>query len=382
MATPFDAVSHSGIAAATGPGSAPPPGQEPAGIPPLSRAAETSALDHPHPLRIRPLVLTDIPAIVRMRGLVRLDVPESLVHTGSGRPGPGSALPILRRSRPTFVAVSAGQTVGFVRFSPRRPDGRWIVTAIAASTGVYDPEPVWDALLAYGVRTAGLKGVRRLFARVPTGHPLMESMQRAGWAAYGRETVFRADRPARVAPPAREMRPQEPADTWAIHQLYAAAVPRQVQEIEALTSHVWDMERDRRSRRSTRQSGWLLEEHGRLVGYVRFCRSARAGVIDAMAAPGDRMHFGQLLDAALSSQARRRWVPVYCALRGDLLDFQDELTSRGFYAVGEQELMIRYTTATVRTAATEPVLFPVELRPALPRRVPTFLEGQPTDGTA
>jgi hypothetical protein len=28
----------------------------------------------------------------------------------------------------------------------------------------------------------------------------------------------------------------------------------------------------------------------------------------------------------------------------------------------------------------DPVHFPVELRPALPRRVPTFLEGQAMDG--
>jgi hypothetical protein len=60
---------------------------------------------------------------------------------------------------------------------------------------------------------------------------------------------------------------------------------------------------------------------------------------------------------------------------------RDELTSRGFIDIGEQELLIRYTTATVRAPVADPVLFPVELRPALPRRVPTFLEGQPTDGS-
>jgi hypothetical protein len=63
------------------------------------------------------------------------------------------------------------------------------------------------------------------------------------------------------------------------------------------------------------------------------------------------------------------------------MDSKDELTERGFSAIGEQELLIRYTTVTARTAQGEPVHFPVELRQALPRRVPTFLEGQPTDGT-
>jgi hypothetical protein len=62
------------------------------------------------------------------------------------------------------------------------------------------------------------------------------------------------------------------------------------------------------------------------------------------------------------------------------MDLEDELTERGFSAIGEQELLIRYTTATARSSLAEPVHFPVELRQAMPRRVPTFLEGQPTDG--
>ena len=63
------------------------------------------------------------------------------------------------------------------------------------------------------------------------------------------------------------------------------------------------------------------------------------------------------------------------------MDLKDELTDRGFSEVGDQELLIRYTTATARSSQGEPVHFPVELRPGMPRRVPTFLEGQPTDGT-
>jgi hypothetical protein len=63
------------------------------------------------------------------------------------------------------------------------------------------------------------------------------------------------------------------------------------------------------------------------------------------------------------------------------MDMKDELTERGFSPIGEQELLIRYTTATARSSQVEPVHFPVELRQGVPRRVPTFLEGQPTDGT-
>ena len=100
------------------------------------------------------------------------------------------------------------------------------------------------------------------------------------------------------------------------------------------------------------------------------------------AEPGARMEQSAtpLLDqiATMHGEAGQR--ATYFALRGYLMDLRDELLARGFTEIGDQELLIRYTTATARTQATDPVHFPVELRPAVPRRVPTFLEGQPTDG--
>jgi hypothetical protein len=313
--------------------------------------------------------------------MLRLDLPDSLVLPRIGAMELAAALPILRRERPFFVATADGQAVGFIRFSPRRPDGRWILSAIAASTGVYSPEPVWEALLAHGVRAAGLRGVRRLLARVPVGHPLIVPMRQSGWNSYGRESVFRADRPTALSRPPRGLRLQHPADTWAIHQLYAASVPRQVQEIEALTSHVWHMDQPHRHRRGPRQTGWLLEESGKLTAYARYSRGTRAGMMDIVVAPEQRDQLGGLLDGAITAVGKGRNRPVYCVLRGYLLDLKPALTDRGFSEIGEQELLIRYTTATARTPMLDPVHFPVELRPAMPRRVPTFLEGQPTDGT-
>lgn len=329
-------------------------------------------------LRIRPLALSDIPSLVRIPGTLRLDVPDSLVRRAQMIDLP-AALPILRRDRPIFVATADGVPVGYVRFSPRGPDGRWVASAIAASTGVYSPEPVWDALLTHSVRAAGLRGVRRLYARVPTGHPLIDTMHDAGWVSYSRETVFRAERLVSQGRPSRTLRLQEPADTWAIHQLYASSAPRPIQEVEALTSHVWHMDQQKRPRRGVKQTGWLLEDSGTVAGYARFMRGPRAGMIDAVVAPGEGGRLGALLDGVMAARIRPQ--PVYCALRAYLLDLREELISRGFVEIGEQELLIRYTTATVRAPVTDPVLFPVELRPAIPRRVPTFLEGQPTDGS-
>ena len=105
-------------------------------------------------------------------------------------------------------------------------------------------------------------------------------------------------------------------------------------------------------------------------------------MIDIIVPPGERATMSVLLDGALAGPSRGRPRAVYCALRTYHLDLQNELTNLGFTEIGEQELLIRYTTVTARTPAIDPVYFPVELRSAMPRRVPTFLEGQPTDGTA
>jgi hypothetical protein len=347
--------------------------------PALTSASSQPALVEPRPvLRVRAYSLADIPSLARFRGTLRLDVPDSIVLRPPELIDLPAALPIVRRDRPMFVATLEGEPVGLIRFSPRRPDGRWVVSAVATSTGVYSPEPVWDALLHHGVRTAGLRGVRRLFARVPVGHPLAESMRENGWIPYTRETVFRAERMALLGRSPRVLRVQEPADTWAIHQLYAASVPRQIQEIEALTSHVWHMDAPRRERRGIRQTGFLLDEEGSLGGYARYTRGPRAGMIDAVVNPEVSERFGALLDGVSAVPAKGR--PIYCALRAYHLDLRKELTERGFVEIGEQELLIRYTTAAVRIPAADPVHFPVELRPALPRRVPTFLESQPKDG--
>jgi hypothetical protein len=337
-------------------------------------------LDHSLSLRVRPYSITDLPGLVRFPRMLRLDMPDSLVMRRSGYVDLASALPVVRRDRPVFVADTDGQLVGFVRFSPRRPDGRWIVSAIATSTGVYSPQPVWQELLQHGVWAAGLRGVRRLFARVPEGHPLVRLMHQEGWISYARETIFLADRPIEKSRYTRTLRFQEPADAWAVHQLYTATVPRLVQEVEALTSHFWHMDKAQSSRRNSHQVGWLMEENSVLTAYIRYAKGARSGLIEFLVQPGDRSHFGALLDGVASEPGGPRVGRTYCAVRGYLSDLAPELLERGFTPIGEQELLIRYTTATARTAPHESVHFPVELRPAMPRRVPTFLEGRATDG--
>jgi hypothetical protein len=104
-------------------------------------------------------------------------------------------------------------------------------------------------------------------------------------------------------------------------------------------------------------------------------------MVDALFPPGEGERFGELLAHVIGESRRVRPRPIYCAVREYLIDSSEELLRRGFVEIGEQDLLIRYTTAAIRAPAPDLLHFPVELRPAIPRRVPTFLEGQPVDGT-
>lgn len=334
------------------------------------------------PLAVRSIGLGDVSDLRRLTAFYRLDQPDSSVAPSS-RFGAGvrSSLPLLRAARPTFVARAGQRLVGFAQFRTVAPDHRWRLLALGASVGVFDADPVWEALLTHAVRDAGLRGVKRLYARLPIGVPVAPALHRGGWSNYAAETVF-AGSPIGARLGSLAVRLQSPADTWAIHQLYSAAVPRPVQNAEAYTSHRWDLGATERGRSGSRVGGWLIDEGHEVIGYARTTTGRKAHVLDVVVLPGRSDVLDDLLAGALAglptSPARR----VLCAVRSYQAEVATALEGRGFVSVLDQDLMVKYTTASVRVPAVEAVPFHVEVRDSLPQRVPSFLHGRPRDGSA
>jgi hypothetical protein len=333
------------------------------------------------PLETRPVRMSDLAGLRRVDDVHRLNQPEiQLAPYSPLRAGLAAATPGFRARRPFFVASAGERLVGFAHFSPMPPDQRWHLLALGASVGVFDAVPVWEALLAHGVRSAGLRGVKRLYARAPKGSPVEPALKALAWSAYADETVFAAyDLPA--GSPAPQARAQEPADTWAIHQLYNAAVPREVQYAEAYTSHRWDL-RGRQAPAGGAAAGWLIEEGHNLIGYARSTSAGGAHLLELVYHPERTDVLPALLRTAFAGLPVPRPRRVYCAARGYQAELATALEARGFGPVLEQDLHVKYTTATVRVPAGEPVPFHVEVREKLPQRVPTFLHGQPRDESA
>ena len=335
------------------------------------------------PLDVRAVGLVDLPGLRRLDVLHRLNQPETqLVPYSPLRAGLRAAVPGFRGRRPAFVACAGDRLVGFAQFVPVPPDQRWLLIALGASVGVFDAEPVWDALLTHAVRAAGLRGVKRLYARAPQGVPVAAALRALAWAPYASETIFAAhdlDRPPRRGSP---LRPQEPSDTWAIHQLYSAAVPREVQYAEAYTSHRWDARAHAARQRGVTVGGWLVEEGHHLIGYARASSRAGTHVIELVYHPERTEVLNDLIPGVLAALPDRPARRVYCAVRGYQAEAATALEDRGFAPMLEQELLVKYTTASVRLPVVETVPFHVEVRDKLPQRVPSFLHGQPRDESA
>ena len=331
-------------------------------------------------LSVRPVGLRDVPTVASFRPMQRFHLPDAQVlgyrlEIEDAKAG----LPFLRGHRPAFVARSGDRAVGVAQFLALPPDQRWVLLGLGTSTGVYDSDPVIEALLGYAVRSAGLRGVKRLFARVPVGTPEAAALRLSGWHPYAQETVYQArGLPRRRS--ASPMRPQQRVDTWGVHQLYCAVTPREVQEAEALTSHRWDFA-NAPQRRGLRSRAWVADENHDIVAYAASTSRGGTHLIDLMVHTERRELAPDALDHAVANlpgPVRR----VLVALRGYASELGPVLTDRGFAPALDQDLHLRYTTANVRVPAAETFPMTLEVRERLPQRVPTFMQGQPPEQAA
>ncbi|HET7095051.1 MAG TPA: hypothetical protein VFI22_16285, partial [Thermomicrobiales bacterium] len=302
-----------------------------------------------------------------------------LMAYGPLRWGARAAAPLFGGRKPAFVARAGDRVVGFAQFAAMPPDQRWVLLALGGSLGVYDVEPVWEELLAHAVRNAGLRGVKRLVARIPADLPVGRVLQRRGWQPFATETIYQARDP-RPRDGGGRLRRQGQVDAWGVHQLYGATTPRAVQEAEALTSQRWDIDAKPRQR-GVGAMAWVADEEHDIVAYIGARSRGGTHVLDILIQPERRDLLPALLDEAIARLPHRPQ-RVLCALRGYQSELGAALEQRGFAPALEQDLLLRYTTATVRAPAHEAFPFHVEVREKLPQRVPTFLQRRFRDGSS
>lgn len=326
------------------------------------------------PLEIGRARWRDLLSLTAIDQHILLDQPRR--HPRQSHPVPAairSLLPFVPSQQHVFVARGDHRLMGYALFREASLDQRWILEAVGAAMGVYAAEPVWEELLRHGVVAAGLEGVKRLYARIPASSLVRSAARRCGFVPYANEVVY-VTAGARPRTPGRRARAQRPADLWAVHQLYTAIVPRQVQYAEALTSESWGVPRGR-FRGGYGCQGWLVEEGHQVVGYARVESRPDAHVMDLFVRPDRREVAGDLIETVLARLAAMPARPIYCHVRGYQMEWSHLLEDAGFDLFLSQDLHVKYTTSPSRVPAVESVVFTADVKEPSANRVPTFLQG-------
>lgn len=326
------------------------------------------------PLTIRPARPRDLPGLRRLDTWVLLDQPDaSLDPLGPVAATVAGFVPSQHRPR-VLVAESDAGTLAVAVFHALAPDHRWRLAALGAATGVYDVQPIWTELIARGVVLAGLRGVKRLYARAPAGSVADAAARAVGFAPYATETLWAVTSP-RPATGDAVARRQDPTDTWAVHHLYIRSVPAPVQVAEASTSHHWDLAA---GRPRVAVDGLLVEDGHHVVAYARIATNRRQSTIELMANPDRLDAAAVVLDDAIAREvAAGRSDGIVCVVRGYQQELGGLLEARGFRDVGDQELLVKYTTARVAAPAhVEAAAVPGAVRERLAKpkqkRAPSF----------
>lgn len=325
-------------------------------------------------LACRRLRIRDLRFLISSVRQEHLDRPDSFLNP-AGALGAGlRALRPFGRARPaTSLAFLGDQFAGYVQFDERGPDRRWVATDVGIATSVTDEEPVLDGLLEFSVRRAGMRSVKRLFAKVAPESERYASFLACGFEPYMDETVLVLNAEKRRGPDPAVIREQDPADTWAVHQLYHAAVPKHVQYAEAWTSHRWDVKAKSGSGRVWR--AFVMEAGYQMIAYAGVRCSHGVAVIEFMYLP-ERGECLPRIIADVVGQVSAMGSPgrIYVAARGYQRELRSALGDQGFEEIGEQHLLIKYTTAKVTSrVATAGIPLPAEVLERVPKQAPTYL---------
>ncbi len=321
---------------------------------------------------------TDVRFLARNLDVSHFDQPDSFAsRNGVLSQAFGSMRPFIRNRPITNIALTPeGSFQGFIQFKQLPPDRRWILTAMGVCGDCEFPTRMSTDLLEFSIKRAGSRGVKRLFARVSPQSADREALAAVGFEPYMSESLLRLGHlDAHPGSGKCVVREQEPADTWAVHQLYHGSVPRHVQFAEAWTSQQWDLNES--DRFDPHWRAFVLEDGFQINAWARVRRAGKVASVEFMYLP-DRVEMLQpFVYEVLTRIKRESGVgQVFATARAYQAELQSILMQVGFIEIGAQDLMIKYTTAKVMVKSTEFQPAPAsDVLERVPKRVPTYLNG-------
>jgi hypothetical protein len=145
----------------------------------------------------------------------------------------------LRPGVETWVQIENGQIHGLIAARARFGTDVWDIDQLVVAPSL-DDDRVCLRLLDHLCSAAVEEGVLKVFLRLTDESRWATASRQAGFAHYTSEQIYvlpaleRLERPSLAG-----LRPRRPADHQALFQLYSAAVPAHVRQIEAMTLQEW-----------------------------------------------------------------------------------------------------------------------------------------------
>lgn len=314
--------------------------------------------------------------------VLQFDAPQSLIRP---RPGLRTGLSQLGNAfiagsnpaAPIYVYINRGQMLAYIRaWNDNQSGGQgssWTLAELGNPRKTPLSEEMEIELLEAFCQAAGQKGATRMFARLPDGAALLDTLYSLAFQPFAEETVWAKlslnERPAVNA--SLQPHPLRRRDAWAVYQLYLSLTPEKVQHSEGYSSRRWQASKSRISwGGDIRRFVW---DDGRGVrAYLQMNSGPRGHEMKIMAqasSSSDHDLTGAVVDYALGLlQGRGERAPLYCTVRDYQSGLSDTLEERGFRPMLRQKALVKHLAAFVRQAA--PALRPVWSKPLPADAVP------------
>jgi hypothetical protein len=285
---------------------------------------------------LRPFDLRDIALVRQLEDRqVALDSRTALTETQRPLQSALLAYLIAGRGTPTFVlrgkrSGTEFRAFGQIQLNPKCHQAQLVAVAT-------DPEDLevsglpemLDALTVY----AGRCGAHTVVAEVEDSSTHFEALRHADFVVYTRQEVWRLiDAPTEPAAP--RLRPEQDQDGWRVQQLIVNTVPRLIQQV------------DPPNRFGT---GLVWMEGDEMLAYVRaYC--GRHGVwLQLYLHPHGEEAARSIIEQAAATYQPTASAPLYCCVRRYQEWLNSPLAELGFEPLGSQALLVRHTTARIKT---------------------------------
>lgn len=281
----------------------------------------------------RPITLTDLPLLRRLSGRgVVLDAELSVTQNPHGVPTTHLTSLLFNRGIYTFVSRGDHHDT-LAQFRYRSDDVNAHILYLAPALDDVE-EGAWLHILDAMTREAGKLGAHSLIAEVDCRSHLYETLRKARFATYMRQTIWRCD--AVQAQSTLPLTEETGNDQIGIMSLMCHTIPT-LQQPVAITN--------------SEGQGLVYRVNHQVEAYISWSDGKSGVYIVPFIHPDVASQAAAIIESAIARIPSATRLPVYVGMRSYQTWLSDVLPGMGFETVTEQAIMVRQIAVGVRHIA-------------------------------